>query len=65
LRRTISHYDADGPYWAWSWFTLGEHSGTHFDAPIHWISGSDFRDGATDTLPVQKLVAPVNVIDCR
>ena len=61
---TISNYDADGPYWSWNWLELGEHSGTHFDAPHHWITGKDFSDGATDTLPVQKLVAPVNVIDC-
>ena len=61
---TISNYDADGPYWAWNWLELGEHSGTHFDAPVHWITGKDYTDGTTDKLPVQKLVAPVNVIDC-
>ena len=43
---------------------LGEHSGTHFDAPHHWITGRDHADGFTDTLDVQRLVAPVNVIDC-
>ena len=61
---TISTYDKNGPYWAWNWFKLGEHSGTHFDAPVHWITGKDYSDGTTDTLPVQKLVGPVNVIDC-
>lgn len=60
----ISAYDADGPFWAWNWLKLGEHSGTHFDAPHHWLSGKDFPDGYTDTLDVQRLVAPVNVIDC-
>ena len=30
---TISHYDDKGPFWAWNWLKLGEHSGTHFDAP--------------------------------
>ncbi len=60
----ISEYDADGPFFAWNWMVLGEHSGTHFDAPHHWISGKDFADGYTDTLDVQRLVAPVNVIDC-
>ena len=39
---SISHYDQDGPYWAWNWFELGEHSGTHFDAPVHWIPGKDY-----------------------
>lgn len=60
----ISEYDADGPFFAWNWMVLGEHSGTHFDAPHHWITGKDFPDGYTDTLDVQRLVAPVNVIDC-
>lgn len=60
----ISEYDGDGPFWAWNWLKLGEHSGTHFDAPHHWITGKDHADGYTDTLPVQRLVAPVNVIDC-
>jgi kynurenine formamidase len=59
----ISEYDKDGPFWAWNWLKLGEHSGTHFDAPHHWITGKDFPDGFTDTLPVQRLVAPVNVFD--
>ena len=61
---TISHYDNNGPFWAWNWLKLGEHSGTHFDAPIHWITGKDYADGATDTIPVQNFVGPVNVIDC-
>ena len=60
----ISEYDQDGPFWAWNWLKLGEHSGTHFDAPHHWITGKDYPDGYTDTLPVQRTVAPVNVIDC-
>ena len=59
----ISEYDKDGPFWAWNWLELGEHSGTHFDAPHHWLSGRDFADGYTDTLDVQRLIAPVNVID--
>ncbi|WPZ23317.1 cyclase family protein (plasmid) [Sulfitobacter faviae] len=60
----ISEYDEDGPFFAWNWMVLGEHSGTHFDAPHHWITGKDYEDGFTDTLDVQRLVAPVNVIDC-
>lgn len=60
----ISEYDQDGPFWAWNWLTLGEHSGTHFDAPHHWLSGRDHADGFTDTLSVQRLIAPANVIDC-
>ena len=59
----ISEYDSDGPFWAWNWLKLGEHSGTHFDAPHHWITGKDYPDGYTDTLPVARTVAPVNVLD--
>ena len=59
----ISEYDQNGPFWAWNWLELGEHSGTHFDAPHHWITGRDHPDGYTDTLDVQRLVAPVNVLD--
>ena len=59
----ISHYDADGPFWAWNWLELGEHTGTHFDAPAHWISGKDYADGSTDRIPVKNFVAPVCVID--
>jgi kynurenine formamidase len=61
---TISAYDKNGPFWAWNWLKLGEHSGTHFDAPHHWITGKDFPDGATDTIAPKNFVAPVNVIDC-
>lgn len=60
----ISEYDNDGPFFAWNWMVLGEHSGTHFDAPHHWVTGKDYEDGYTDKLDVQRLVAPVNVIDC-
>lgn len=60
----ISEYDKNGPFWAWNWLKLGEHTGTHFDAPHHWITGKDFSDGYTDTIPVKNFVAPVNVIDC-
>ncbi len=55
---------ADGALFAWRELVLGEHAGTHFDAPRHWLSGKDFPDGYADTLDVQRLVAPANVIDC-
>lgn len=60
----ISEYDDDGPFFAWNWLKLGEHSGTHFDAPHHWITGKDYEDGYTDTISPKNFVAPVNVIDC-
>ena len=40
----ISHYDEKGPAWYWNWFEGGEHAGTHFDAPIHWVTGKDKQD---------------------
>src|SRR5687768_11627579 len=60
----ISKYDERGPAWYWNNISCGEHTGTHFDAPIHWITGKDNRQGATDTIPPQRLVAPACVIDC-
>ena len=60
----ISAYDQNGPWWAWGWMELGEHTGTHFDAPSHWVSGKDLPENTTDTVPVGNFVAPVAVIDC-
>ena len=62
--KEISHYNDRGPAWYWNNISLGEHTGTHFDAPVHWITGKDFPDGATDTIPVERFVAPVCVINC-
>lgn len=59
----ISKYDSRGPAWYWNNFSCGEHTGTHFDAPIHWMTGKDLPDNATDTIPVQKFLAPACVID--
>jgi kynurenine formamidase len=60
-REDISRYDDRGPAWAWTTLTLGEHVGTHFDAPIHWITGRDGEDVAS--APPARLVAPCAVID--
>ena len=59
----ISAYDDAGPMWYWNTLTLGEHTGTHFDAPVHWVTGKDLANNTTDTLDVTKFVAPANVID--
>ena len=37
----VSSYDHRGPAWKWHTLTLSEHTGTHFDAPCHWITGRD------------------------
>jgi kynurenine formamidase len=59
----ISRYDQRGPAWYWNNFSCGEHTGTHFDAPVHWVSGKDYPANATDTIPVEKFLAPACVID--
>lgn len=62
-QRTISRYDASGPAWYWNEFTMNEHTGTHFDAPVHWITGRDLPDNTTDTIPPVDLIAPAVVVD--
>ena len=59
----ISRYDERGPAWYWNTLHLGEHTGTHFDAPVHWITGKDLPDNTTDTIPVARFVGPACVID--
>jgi kynurenine formamidase len=59
----ISKYDSRGPAWYWNNFSCGEHTGTHFDAPIHWVTGKDYQQNATDTIPVANFFAPACVID--
>jgi len=59
--RAISHYDAAGPAWYWNNFSTGEHTGTHFDAPIHWITGKDGAD--VSQVPPRRLIAPAAVLD--
>lgn len=60
----ISRYDESGPAWYWNNVSFGEHTGTHFDAPIHWISGRDLPNNSVDALPVEHFIAPACVIDC-
>jgi len=59
----ISRYDSRGPAWYWNTINLGEHTGTHFDAPIHWVTGKDLPDNACDTIPAKRFVGPAFVID--
>ena len=40
----VSRYDDRGPAWYWNDFATGEHVGTHFDAPVHWVTGRDGLD---------------------
>ncbi|GAA4556347.1 cyclase family protein [Planotetraspora kaengkrachanensis] len=57
----ISRYDDRGPAWYWNNFTTGEHVGTHFDAPNHWVTARDGED--ISQVAVSKLIAPAVVLD--
>ena len=57
----ISRYDERGPAWYWNDITTGEHTGTHFDAPVHWVTGRDGQD--VSQVPLTRLIAPAAVID--
>ncbi len=59
----ISRYDDKGPAWYWNTIRMGEHTGTHFDAPVHWITGRELANNTTDTLPVRQFIGPACVID--
>ncbi|MFL6129351.1 MAG: cyclase family protein [Mycobacteriales bacterium] len=58
----ISRYDERGPAWYWNNISTGEHVGTHFDAPVHWVTGRDGDDVAQ--VPPRRLIGPAAVLDC-
>src|SRR5262245_45849655 len=60
----VSAYDHRGPAWKWNNISCSEHTGTHFDAPVHWISGRDLPNGSVDSIAPGKFVGPAVVIDC-
>ena len=57
----LSRYDERGPGWYWNDIHTGEHTGTHLDAPVHWITGRDKGDVAE--IAPGRLVAPAAVLD--
>jgi kynurenine formamidase len=59
----ISRYDDAGPDWYWNNFTCGEHTGTHFDAPAHWITGKNLAGNTVDTIAPEHFMAQAVVID--
>jgi kynurenine formamidase len=59
--REVSRYDERGPAWYWNDISTGEHAGTHFDAPVHWITGADKED--VSAVPVTSMIAPAVVLD--
>ena len=60
-RHEISNFDAKGPAWYWNWLEIGEHVGTHFDAPCHWVTGKG--KACVDSLEARQFVGPAAVID--
>ncbi len=60
-REVISRYDDRGRDVYWNNMRLSEHTGTHFDAPVHWRSGADLDD--VSKVPPSRLIAPAAVLD--
>jgi kynurenine formamidase len=58
---TLACYDERGENWYWNSFSGSEHMGTHFDAPVHWITGRDGED--VGSIPGAKLIGPAVVLD--
>ncbi|NLT26723.1 MAG: cyclase family protein [Microbacteriaceae bacterium] len=54
-------FEPTAPMWQHNNFRMGEHVGTHIDAPIHWISGRDGLD--VSQLDPARLVGPAVVLD--
>ena len=62
-KERISCYDEAGPGWYWNNFSCGEHTGTHFDAPAHWVTGKDYPNNTVDTLDARNFIGPAVVVD--
>ena len=62
-KEEVSRYDDRGEAWYWNNFSVGEHFGTHFDAPAHWITGKDCKNGTVDTIATENFMAAANIID--
>jgi kynurenine formamidase len=60
---TVSRYDANGPAWYWNNISMNEHTGTHFDAPAHWVTGRDVPNGTVDAILPEDFIRPAVVID--
>jgi kynurenine formamidase len=57
----ISRYDDRGPAWYWNDITTGEHTGTHVDAPVHWVTGRDRED--VSAVPAGLMIGPAVMLD--
>ncbi len=59
----VSRYDESGPAWYWNNISMNEHTGTHFDAPAHWVTGKDLPSNTVDAIPAREFMAPAAVVD--
>ncbi len=59
----VSRYDERGPAWYWRNFSCNEHTGTHFDAPVHWVTGKDLPNSSVDTIDPSGFVRSACVMD--
>ncbi|MDQ1128728.1 cyclase family protein [Microbacterium sp. SORGH_AS_0888] len=59
----VAEFDDLGPLWKHQNLHVGEHIGTHLDAPVHWISGRHGKD--VSQIEPERLVGPAVVIDVR
>lgn len=57
----LARYDERGETSFQNGIHTGEHVGTHFDAPCHWVTGT--AHGDVSQVPTERLVGPAVVID--
>ncbi|WGH92202.1 cyclase family protein [Auritidibacter ignavus] len=57
----VAAFDERAPLWAHHNFRMGEHVGTHVDAPAHWITGRDGKH--IHELAPTRLIGPAVVLD--
>ena len=62
-KEIISRYDDKGPAWMWWNIKTGEHTGTHFDAPVHWVTGKDLPNNTVETMPAKMFIGPACVLN--
>lgn len=55
----LQHFDNGGKL-TLSAFSLGAHTGTHVDAPMHFIKGG----ASLDQIALERFIGPARVIDC-
>ena len=54
----LSRYDDRGPAWYWNDIHTGEHTGTHLDAPSHFVANGQ----TAEALEVSRFLAPLVVV---